>query len=250
MKQFQNLFYAGLFILSLIFSRQLSQAYFHPTVQVDTTISLNRVNTIYTELPLDKQVSILLVLVDPAKEPQLMGIWWLALAPQAPVTFMPVFPSYKDTDTYSQELVTRYKLVKGKLQYRELDPAFLEHLKVLELPLDGYIVMDPTALAVLVDFLGGITIGNQPLNGQQATLQFINPYKDSIASLVYQTSLWEQVCKKAVFAGSSGNFEIVLPELARHAITSPGFPLTFASYQSYITGQSSISCSVNPAGME
>ncbi len=250
MKHIQNLFFVGLFIISLFFSRQLSQAYFHPTIEVDTLINQNQANALYTEPPLDRQVSILLVLVDPTQKLNLMGVWWLAIAPHAPVTFIPIFPSYKEADPYSQELVAYFKLVKGRLQNRELDPAFLEQVKATALPVDGYIILDQTALEILVDFLGGVNIASQPANGKQVASQFINPYKDREAALIFQTNIWEQICQKAVFAGSSGPFEIIRPELARHTIISPDFPITFASFQSYITGQESITCSVNPAGIE
>ena len=250
MKLIPRIFYVGIFISTLISSRQISQAYFHPSIQVETIINPDHVNAFYTSLPLDKQVSLLLILIDTAQKPQLMGVWWVALAPQAPITFIPVFPSTKEDATYTQELVSHYKLVKGKQQNRELNPAFLTHIKTKDIPLDGYIVLDQSALEILVNFLGGINLDEHTLDGKQVVTRFVNPHIDPEAALIYQSGLWEQICQKAVFAGSSGIFEIVRPELAQHSITSPGLPVNFSSFQTYITNQDSISCSVNPAGRE
>ena len=250
MKLARFFLYLSIFLLALMTSRQFSMGIFNPTIELSPVFNRASLEKVINKPPLDKQVNILMIHTDLSQQPKLMGMWWVAIAPRAPITFVPIFPSAQAGGIDPVELTSKFHIYKEGNKTAKVDSAFMAFVDAEEIPWDGYIVLDHAALAILVDFVGGIRYGNTPLEGAAIVERFTDPTTDKHAALDFQTSLWNELCQKAIFSGSSGGFEIIRPNLVDHVITSPAFPLSFTDFQSHITSSEILTCAINPSEAE
>lgn len=259
MKLTRLIFNLSAFLVAMLAGRQTALAIFHPQVDVESIVQKADPNEIRaSELvptpPISEQVSFFVVHISsPAESPtSLKGIWWVALTPQAPIILQPIYPMPGTMSETVKKLADSFIPLDGGdwrtlEQFTDLEVGFFTELTQMNVPAQGFILADDEALAILIDLLGGISLEGNMSSGRQVVSALPDAQATPGSAIRLQTELWNGLCKKAVFTGSSQMFSLVQSELQRHIYTSPDFPLDLAAWQAYITSTNIPGCKINPA---
>jgi hypothetical protein len=242
MKISRSLFLAGIFLLSLFASRSLSLAIFHPYSSNLPEYTISNQMPLVKDIPFSKQLNLIIIQTDQSKTPQPIGIWWVAIAPETPVTLISIYPN---AEWESESWVSEFQLIHGENEKKHLSPDFIEMFNELGIPWDGYLILEPAAMEILIDSVGGVQIDGQVMEGSSVIQRLMSTAPNSIQGRAFQTDVWQKLCQKVIFAGSSGIYEIVKEELFRHTIISPDFPITFSEFQSLVYISNFNRCEVN-----
>lgn len=242
MKFIRLLILAGVFLFSLMVSRSISMAIFHPYSLNPPEHTISNYTPYVTSVPIIEQVNILLIQTGKNLSSKPVGVWWIALAPETPITLVSLYPN---ASLETEEWVSEFKLVEGENQKKELAPDFITKLEEKNVPWDGYMILEPTAMEILIDSVGGIKIDGSIMEGRDVTGQFSTIAPNSLQGRAFHTDVWSRLCQKALFAGSSGIYDLVKDELSKHTILSPDFPVTFSDFQVLLNTSSLNRCEVN-----
>lgn len=246
MKPMRYLTYLVVFTLSLLLSREISMAVFHPEIDLDQTLMSLEVKTLEGEPVLDTQVNLLLIHTGYPEDPDLTSVWWVAIAPRSPLTLIPVYPSEQITADGVKSITDIFVTSQKGTNLNQLSPTFKEYLKANSIPWDGYLILDHSALEILVNFVGGVKIGDTVLEGKEVIAGVTSTNNDPQQAIEYQTDLWNSLCQKVIFAGSMDNFQIIQPDIAKHTTVSQDFPISFTTFQAHISNNDVLYCAVNP----
>jgi hypothetical protein len=246
MKPFRIIPYLVVFTLSLLLSRQISLAVFHPSIKVNPTMMNLELDQANAEPVLDTQVNILLIHAGYPDNPELTSVWWVAIAPHSPITLIPVYPSVQMGETEINKITDVFLTNKKGTDLNQLSPTFIKYLQENSIPWDGFLILDHSALEILVNFVGGVKIGESILEGKEVIAGVSSLERDPLAAMEFQTELWNSLCQKVIFAGSMDNFQIIQPDMVKHTTVSQGFPITFTTFQTHISKNDVLYCAVNP----
>jgi hypothetical protein len=126
---------------------------------------------------------------------RLESLWLVLYFPgRSPLTLMPLYPRGGGPETSQRaNLAEAFSLARSG----EPDPAFFERLQHEQVWWSGYVVLDETALAVLVDQLGGVVLDGKHLNGDQTLDTIPRAREDPQAALQGQVGLLRSACLQA-----------------------------------------------------
>lgn len=238
MKLSRLLVVAVIFVVALTVSRSVSLAIFHPYSFSTPEYTIS--SQIHSEesQPITEQLNFLLIQTNQSTNSKPIGIWWAAIAPKSPITLVSLYPN-SNLDMVS--LLESYQITQGN----HLSAEFISKIYAEDIPLNGYLILDPTAMAILIDSVGGLNINGNYVDGKQVTEYFHEIQPNSLKDRAYQSEVWTKLCQKTIFAGSSGILELVKNELSKHTIVSPDFPISFRDFQAFISDSSLKNCEVN-----
>lgn len=169
--------------------------------------SLSRNEELLPTLDVPDQKLLLLILVEDlsAPEPGLEGVWLINfLADDRAVMIFPLLPSQaKDGLDRDQALSDNFALDE------DLHPAprFFEILENRDVSWQGYLLLDRLVAAEVIDFLGGLDLGD----GQRSGSEILNSLRkwpdDRMFALYDQGKMLETACRAA--AGSDRELTLV-----------------------------------------
>jgi hypothetical protein len=249
MTQIRYLFYLTVFAFSLLFSRQLSLQIFHPQLQINPITQSAKATEPEDNL-ISSQVNLVILHTNNLKDSFLVSAWWVAIAPDSPITLINIYPTSNFTDSSPRLLQQYFRLEHSQRKNPGLSQAFLQQLSRDDIPWDGYIVVDDEALSMIVDYLGGVNIGENHYDGLHAASNIHRFASSPDPKLQFQSALWEAICQKTIFASSSTSFELIRTELQSHTVLSPNFPFTMDEFQAFNAVNENLSCHAisTPAG--
>jgi hypothetical protein len=161
------------------------------------------------------QRSILLITVDKleARKPRLTGVWAILYVPTNPrVTLLPIYPALNQKET-GEELANSFR-IQQSAGSPSLDPAFISLIQEQIPWWSGYILVDQTALAEVVDlwvYPPGLGRNISPSNagsrsadhsGSQLVSDIPKVWEDPYSALFSQASLYQELCWGVAWAGA------------------------------------------------
>jgi hypothetical protein len=100
-------------------------------------------------------------------------------------------------------------------------------------PIQGFIVLDEEGFAKLIDYIGGVTLDNQKLNGTAAVGALSLLKQEPLASLRMQARIMNSLTENAALIGSTPELTPLTSLVPDHAYTSPS-PYQLASIGSQL----------------
>jgi hypothetical protein len=127
------------------------------------------------------------------RRPGLQVIWLVAIKPETPIQFIPIFPSAPQNPTRDSELSQIFGLRKHGFGF-ELDGNLIKYLQERGLVWDGSIIVDSRALADFIATFGQIKVDGESLDSHQLAENKFPVFDTAQQSLTFQTLLWREVC--------------------------------------------------------
>jgi hypothetical protein len=144
----------------------------------------------------NSQRNLLLIHVDrlQAETPRLRGVWLLVVLPsQSHVDFLPLYPaSLSGGPVQDVRLEALFQLQADGSP----SPAFLNAFRSMDFWWDHYLVLDEVALAGLIELVGGINLGEWPVNGKQAMDSLSLAFQEPRNAMVLQAVLAQELCHR------------------------------------------------------
>ena len=243
MKFHRFLILAGIFFLALFSSRSISLSIFHPYsfILPEYSISSHDISSKTVTLP-GEQLNLLIIQLNHSPNPKPIGIWWIALASDTPVTLVSLYPS---VNLEMESLLQDFQITEDKFHKKQLSADFVTKINEQDIPWDGYLILEPAALTILIDSLEGLKINGVVMDGEMVTDRLATLSPESIQGRAFQSDVWSKLCHKVIFAGSTSILEITKKELSKHTILSPDFPLSFNDIQVFLSTSNIKQCEVN-----
>lgn len=144
---------------------------------------------------------------------QLRSVWLLIHFPdELDLTFIPLYPGTRNgVPVVDPELEKSFSLDRDGIP----SATFFDSLGEL-VWWDNYIVMDEFALAEGIDFLGGIAIEGELLDGHRVIDSISAADKDLLEALVSQVNLLDSICRHIARGSFPSRMEQLIPRLADH----------------------------------
>jgi hypothetical protein len=177
--------------------------------------------------------------------PHLESIWLVGYLPgSARITVILVYPT--SPGTYSPKtnaLANTFSITKdGKPS-----DAFITAVRTYGFPVNGYFLSDNQGTAELVNWLGGIDMGdNQGIqNGPAVLTQLTPPWEDQQASRMSQQKLTEGICARLNQLTTDTNWlPLVMGLLPDHLYTDLSLELASKDWKQLTSGPERLSCKV------
>jgi hypothetical protein len=150
-------------------------------------------------------------------QPQLRAVWTITTHPQDSTMTLTGFPVDYPLDQRGRNLENAFSFLAQGI----LDPAFIDELDAL-VP-DGvraFVLLDEVGFAELIDFMGGIRLNNEQLDGMTAlgVLQLL--YEQPGASLAMQAKILEALSMNAPSLGMTPELTPIMELIPEHALTT------------------------------
>jgi hypothetical protein len=148
-------------------------------------------------LPANGQRNLLVIGVDSLEVdlPVLESLWLVLYFPgRNPVTLMPLYPQPGEPETSQETGLEKAFSLEGS---GGPSPAFFEQLRHEQVWWTGYVLLDETAAAALLDQLGGLEVNGSQLDGLQALTNIPGALDDRTGALDGQSFLLRSACAQA-----------------------------------------------------
>ncbi|MDF1499519.1 MAG: hypothetical protein P1P76_03510 [Anaerolineales bacterium] len=180
----------------------------------------------------EKQITVVIFGVDDLslKEPQLQALWLASFEPPDKEVHLLGVPVTMTLDGGKASLQERFSLFEPP----DYGASFLTSLAELApYPIHGFVVLDEEGFAVLIDYVGGVILDSQDLNGA-AAIGALTLLKDQpLASLRMQARLLTSLTESAASIGRTPELTLLTSLVPEHAYTSPS-PYQLASIASQL----------------
>jgi len=134
------------------------------------------------------------------------------------VTLMPLYPRADGSEPVRAATLAESF---SSTRFGDPSPEFLERLRHEQVWWSGYVLLDETALAALVDLLGGVDLDGKHRDGFLALSSIPRPWDDRAGALQGQVGLLRSACRQAGALFSSGpEIAGLVDKLGRHLRTS------------------------------
>jgi hypothetical protein len=224
-------------------SRKFSLAIFHPNPK-SATIVVENYEVNESDFGNGSQLNILIFHASLLTEPILRGAWWIAITPNSPVTMIDLSTNLLTTTDSANRSIAHLKMIKDHRGKYQLSQQMLDQLKIKNIPWDGYVVLDDTAVQVLVDYLGGVAVNDELLDGTRIVVE-LGKNADPIRTMPNTGfDIWKSICQKSLFASSPSSFELVRQGLIQHTVVSPNFPISIQDFHTLIVSSQSTTCKI------
>lgn len=187
-----------------------------------------------------RQRTIVFVTADDLQSPtpNLVGVWLvLYRLDLAQISLLPLYP----TSQYSggTDLATAFSLTAD----HALSPSFVDALKTLNFEWNGYILGDEAALARLIDWINGIDVDGNSVNGSTVLAGLVNPWEDNQGSLDNQKQILQSLCAKTASLPVATDWTALATELTpRHLHTDLNLQLIVADWKDLLSSSSGYTC--------
>ncbi len=124
---------------------------------------------------------------------RLYGTWFVTYLPGKPfVKLVPLFPASPGTSSgKGQVLLEAFSFDK------EISQDFIHAIEAqYNLQWDGYVLLDQFGMIAIIDFLGGVDLGDGLVDGVLAIRDLPSPGENSTAALESQAALLEALCRR------------------------------------------------------
>lgn len=182
--------------------------------------------------PSARQVSIVLLGVDDLskEEPELQALWFANFEPPDKRIHMlgiSVGTLPPNSQKSLQESFSLFEPPDFGANFLSSIAAFAPY------PIQGFIVLDEEGFADLIDYIGGVTLENQELNGAAAIGALSLLKEQPLASLRMQARLIHSLTENAALIGGTPELTSLTSLVPDHAYTSPS-PYQLASLGSQL----------------
>jgi anionic cell wall polymer biosynthesis LytR-Cps2A-Psr (LCP) family protein len=179
-----------------------------------------------------RQVSIVLLGVDDLskEEPKLQAVWFASFEPpdkRIHLLGIPVDTLQKDGQNTLQQSFSLFEPPDFGANFLTSVATFAPY------PIQGFIVLDEEGFAELIDYIGGVTLDSQELNGTAAIGALSLLKEQPIASLRMQARIIHSLTENAASIGSTPELTSLTSLVPEHAYTSPS-PYQLASLGSQL----------------
>jgi hypothetical protein len=127
------------------------------------------------------------------RQPGLHMIWLVAIQPDTPIQFIPIYPSSPNNPGKDSELSQIFRLKRHGSHF-VLDTTLTESLEERGVVWDGTIIMDSRALADFIETFGQIQVNGINLDQRQLAANQFPDFETTQQSLTFQTLLWREIC--------------------------------------------------------
>jgi hypothetical protein len=136
---------------------------------------------------------------------RLESLWLVVYFPgQVPITLLPLYPQALGNESpVDPGLPDAFSLTRSGAP----SPVFLERLRQEQVWWDGYVLLDETAMVALLDFLGGVSLDGQALDGALALGSIPRSWVDPASALQGQMQVLRAACRQ-VSAGLSQELDM------------------------------------------
>jgi hypothetical protein len=189
----------------------------------------------------NKQQNLVLILIDNLGNPgyHLESVWLLLFTPDYPdITLLMLYPSSKEP---YKNLADQFKLTPdGKL-----DVSFTDALHGFKFNFQGFILVDEEGLSQWIDWMKGIDIDGNTLNGANVLSYTPKPWNDLDKSITPQMTVATGLCKKAILLPKDVNWFTLLGNiLPGHMSTDLSLKDTVALWKSFLAQQEKAKCKI------
>jgi hypothetical protein len=147
----------------------------------------------------------------------LEGIWLVLYRQDAPrFTFMPIFPGQGAASQAAEALADSFSLDT----YGNPEASFLSALQAQHLWWNDYVVLDETAMAEMINFVGGVTLGNTIMDGPHAIANMPDVLLAPQDALRAQGEVIKDICSHATRPELSDRIEALLRLTPEHLNTN------------------------------
>ena len=218
----------------------MSLAFFHPYSFSSPEYAIKSRTITTNNETFEKQLNLLLIQTNETLQP--IGIWWVAIVPNNPITLISLYPN-ANLDT--GEWINEFQLTDNELNEKKVSPDFINKINDQDIPWDGYLVLEPAALEILINSVEGLKINGVDMDGKMVISQLSALNPGSLQGRAFQSDVWLKLCQKAIFAGSVSLYQLVEPELSKYIILSSEFPLSVVDFQAMLSTANLNQCEVN-----
>ncbi len=180
----------------------------------------------------ERQVSIVLFGVDDLskEQPELQALWFASFEPPGKAIHLLGVPIDSTQGGSKQTIKDNFTLFDPPDFGAELLTDLSSYAPY---PIQGFIVLDEQGFSGLIDYIGGVTLDGQDLNGSAAVgaLSLVN--EQPLASLRMQARLIASLTENAATIGSTPELTPLTSLVPDHAYTSPS-PYQLASLGSQL----------------
>lgn len=191
--------------------------------------------------PNHTQRTVLLIGVDDLRldQPHLRSIWAAFYKPGFPhLTALALHP-----DPFAAPVG---RSLPGAFSFSEdghLSASFVDELNALPFAWDGYILLDDSATALLIDWLGGVLLGGSLVDGSQAAATLPDSQASLESAWTAQADLGQGLCQALSASGGNIDWESLAARLAAGGIqTSLPAASLVEDFQNLLTGSQPLSC--------
>jgi hypothetical protein len=199
-------------------SAQVPQAY--PLPEEELSSGLRAESSSNMLKPNNGQRNLLVIGVNQIGSPILIleGIWLVLYRQDTPrFTLMPVYPgSGMSTNPQAAEALTGLFSLDS---YGNPGASFLAALHTRKLWWNNYVVVDQTAMAGLIDFVGGVTLGNTMMDGIHAIANMPSVQFAPHDALLAQAEVIKDICSRSTQPELSARVEALLRLVPYHLNT-------------------------------
>jgi hypothetical protein len=192
--------------------------------------------------PITGQRNLLVIGVDKfqAKNPQLESIWMLSYFPESPqITFTPLYPASTPAALSGiSDLLALFEINEQGVP----SAAFLSALQEKSIWWSGYIVLDEIALIQMVDFIGGLIIGEHVIDGAAALGNIPFAQADQKAAYQAQNDFLQDICKQIIRTRPVKDLQIITSLIPDHIQTDINLSQTLREWQSFLEANVQLNC--------
>lgn len=192
--------------------------------------------------PTNGQRSILFIGVDHLNvdQPRLESIWLVLYLPGKPsLTLLPIFPVSTTSKSY---LGSSWERTNPIGDDGNPSTGLLNILKKKQIWWSEYVLLDETAMIKVVDFLGGMTVGERYLDGALSLGSIIPPWESQSAAIQGQTELLQTLCLQPKRVSSMKDIGSILDLIPLHMRTNIEVSQALDDWQSLVTNEIDLTC--------
>lgn len=190
-----------------------------------------------------QQRSIVFIAADDlqSSEPRLVGVWLVLYRPDVPsISLLSLYPSQPSaTSTQKIDLAAAFSLTKEGAP----SSSFFKALQDFHFNWNGYLLIDDTGVAAIIDWMQGITVDNQTIGGIEALNGLIRPWENTRLASETQRDYLMSACKRMAQLPADSNWTSLLTGLMpQHLRTDLSFDLILSDWKRLVSGPDPFSC--------
>jgi len=200
------------------------------------------------QLSAEKQRTILLIGVNDLQDasPRLISLWVLLYRLDTPrAAVVPLYPPPVTGVHTALPVHTDLSVHFSLTDQRQLSSAFLGALQDFQFAWTGYVMMDQTGSARLIDWMKGIEIQDTTLDGMSAVATLVDPLVDASAALASQKQLGQSLCQRFSAVDPDSNWLALTTDLIpQHLNTNLDIESLRADWKTLVASSTPLSCEV------
>ena len=199
--------------------------------------------TIFSTSPTPQlQRTLLLISVDDllSDTPRLNSLWLAFYRLNLPrVTILPLYPANPGAELPG--IASAFQLTSSQ----EPDDRFIDTLHSYNINWDGYLLIDQSGTASLIDWLQGVQIEGIQLDGPSAVNSLIPPWEDEQAALLAQKRLGMGICSQlSTLPANMDWLNLTSQLIPQHLHTNLGLEMFIADWKALVGDPTPLTCEI------